>query len=757
MFNIAQSFFIDKELVQGSPLTFVTSIDLYFKSKPVAGKTYSGIQKPGMLLNICAIVDGKPTTQLVDHRCRSRMEYDDINVSSTASVPTKFTLSTPLPLSTDKEYAIIISYDGNDPGFVLWKNTSGEQDLSTGSMAKVSTGKVDGNYFDLTNGTDITRRNDVDLKFKVNVARFTGSRSNTFVISNDAYEFMSLNSGSVNGSFVGGEYVYQAQANLTGTVSVSSGTPNVAGVGTDFVTDIANGDLIVVGNSSVSQVRKVNVVTNTTYMNVTSNFSTTASGVNITTFEHGTLSIDSNSNTVIGTGTSFASVAVGSFIVITDGTDGNTEVRKIVSVDIPNQTLVLDVKPSFSNTSSAWFVSPIGKVEKFRNYADNLVLNSSSANSTVYFETNRILKGVDFHANAVISSINDLPLASYKPDYSIGVPTGTSVKYFVNFANTTYSKLESNKVEVKNGTTNVIDNYPASLASRSNEVTNPSNLFANSKSMNSTLVFSSDNPFTSPYVSENNLDFVTYEYLINNSSANEAFANGSAYTRYISKTVTLEKDQIAEDLIVYLTAFKPQSTDIRVYTKLLSEEDNDYITDKNWTRMLLDVPEGSQINSVESNPKDLIELKYVIPQWHSGTTVSSGTFRVATSTNVITSTSSTVNTSIAVGSLVRVYNPNFPDTFFVDTVVASNTTTFTVSETVSNNDVVGAGLLVDVINDQKYSAYLNNQNYNIVRYMNSSSAKYDGFKSFAIKIVLLAENYYLVPRVSEYRAIALSA
>jgi hypothetical protein len=55
------------------------------------------------------------------------------------------------------------------------------------------------------------------------------------------------------------------------------------------------------------------------------------------------------------------------------------------------------------------------------------------------------------------------------------------------------------------------------------------------------------------------------------------------------------------------------------------------------------------------------------------------------------------------------------------------------------------------------SGFLNNQNFNIVRYFNSSLAKYDGFKVFAVKIVLLSPNSFSVPRVAEYRAIAVSA
>lgn len=757
MFNVAQSFFLDKEAVQGSPVAFLTSVDLYFQSKPTSGKSASGMTNPGVYVNICSIVDGIPDLNSVDYRSFSRVELGNINVSTTAATSTKFTFQIPVPFETNKEYAVLISFDGNDNEFVLWKNSSNQADVITGQASKVSAGKVDGNYFDISNGTAVTRNNQVDLKFAINVAKFTGALSNTFTLCNDAYEFISLTSGSVNGRFIGGEYVYQAQSNLAGSVTVSSGSPNITGSGTSFVADIANGNLIVVSNSSASQVRKVNIVTNTTFMNVTTNFSTSVASANIHTYQTGILSVDSSSNTITGTGTSFSSVSVGSCVMITDGTDANTEMRKVISVDLVANQLVLDVRPSFSNSTAAYFISPTAKVENYRSYTDTLVLNNSAANSSVYFASGRILKSVDFQANAIISTINNLSLAAYRPSYRVVLPAGTSSKYFVNFANTSYAKSSNNNVEVNNKNVRSTEsNHPAQIASRSNEVLNSTNLFANSKSMNATLVFSSDNPFVSPYVTENNLDFVTAEFSINNSSTNEAYANGSALTKYVSKTVTLEEDQIAEDLIVYLTAFKPAGTDIEVYVRLLSEEDNEFITDKNWTELTLDIPSGSSVNSIDSNPNDLVELRYKIPNFGTGTKVTTGTFSTASATKVVTGSYSTVNTNIAVGNLVKVYNPTFPDTYFVDIVTAANTTTFTVSNTISNNDVVGVGLNVDVITDRN-TAFLNNQNYNVVRYFNSSSAKYDGYKAFAVKIVLLADNYYLVPRVAEYRAIAVSA
>lgn len=754
MFNKAQSFFLDSISAQGASTVFVTSIELYFKDKPVEGKTQSGSNKPGVTLNICEVKDNVPNISSADLKTVARVEYDNILTSSSADTSTKFTFDTPVPLKTDKQYAFLIKFDNSDT-FQLWRNRVDEVDINTGVASKLSSGKVDGNAFDITNGFNVTPLSDVDYKFKVNVAKFTGARSNTFTVSNEAYDFLKLTSGSISGTFIGGEYVYQQQANLTGTVAVSSGSANIDGTATSFLVDVANNDLVVIANSTVSQVKKVNVVTNTTFMNVTSNFSTSATGVNIRTFESGTITTNAYSNTIVGTNTNFASIASDTFIIISDGTDGNTEVRKVVSVDSVNQTLVLDVVPSFTNSTAGYFISPTAKVDSFKAYGDFLTLYNSAANSTSYFAGSTIIKGVDSLANATVSSVENVSLSRFTPYFNVAVPSGAKAKYYVNFANTSYAKTTNNLTEVDIGKNSLLS-YPAIIASRSNEVQNSTNLFANSKSFNAKLEFSSDNPFVSPYVLEENLDFGIQQFIINNSSTNEAYSNGAAYSKYVSKPVVLGPDQVAEDLIVYLTAFKPSGTDIEVYTKLLSEEDGENLNQKNWTKLVLDVPTGSNINSLPSNPKDFVELKYVIPAAQSGVKVTSGTFRIPSATNVITGSYSTVNTDISVGSVVKVYNPNFPDTFFIDTVTASNTTTLTVSKAVSNTDLQGSGLNIDIVTD-KNSAFLNNQNYNIVRYFNKSLAKYDGFKVFAVKIVLLSSASYLVPRVEEYRAIAVSA
>jgi len=530
MYNLGQSFFLDPDIFNNASLVYLTSIDLYFKNKPIQGQTVSGINSPGVTVNLTSMKEGFPQLDLAPPRTISRVEYSSIGVSESAATSTKFTFKVPFPLLTNKSYCILIKYD--DPDFVIWKNRSGEQDILSGETAKNSSGKADGNFFEITNGKVITPLLDVDLKFKLNFAKFNVT-DRYFRVNNESYEFLKLSSASVSNTFLGGEYVYQQQANATGTIDVSSGGSNVSGTSTDFgnttsssaFDKISNNDLIVIDNGTDLQVRRVNVVGNTTFLNVTSTFTTTVTGGNIRTFEKGILVANTESNNIIGTNTTFnTTLSVGYKIVLSDGTPGNTVVREVVGVT--NSTFItLDVRPPFSNSQAGYYLSPVGIVDKYRSVTDSLVLYKSNANSTLYFESSKILRGVDSLAKATVFDIFDMKLSSFTPRYNVVNPAGTKYEIIVNTSNSAYSKIDSKAVKVENNNTYLIDNYDATIASRTNEVRNSTNLFSNSKSTQVLLRFISDNVYTSPYVLESDLDFETGEFLINNDSSTETYSN----------------------------------------------------------------------------------------------------------------------------------------------------------------------------------------------------------------------------------------
>lgn len=848
----AQSFFLDPDLFKNASTVFLTSVDLYFKSKPIQGRTVSGIERPGVSIAICPMAEGKPEVGNLYQKSIVLNDYGIISVTSDASSPTNFRFTVPVPLKTGQSYCLLIA--PLDPDFTLWINTVGEEDINSGQIAKNSSGKADGNLFDITNSGNIDPLFNKDIKFRFNFAKFT-STNQTFKIVNDAYEFFQLSSGTQQGSFIGGEYVYVQQANATGTVSVSSGSSNITGSATDFgnttssnFTDkISNNDLILVCNATHSEIKKVNVVTNTTFLNTTSSFATSFSSVNIRTFEKGVLTINSASYEVKGTNTNFSSVlSVGDKIVLTDGTDGNTVVREVLFIT-SSTSIGVDVKPPFSSSTGGYYKSAVGVVDKPREFNDTLLLYKSNANSTIYFKNNTIVKGVDSGANAQINYIADIPLSAYTTRYKVITPPGTRYKSYLNVANSSFYKVDSNNKEVSINVPYFVENYAATIGSRSNEVLNSSNLFANSKSLNANLQFITDNPYTSPYVLENDLDFTTDLYSINNDSSTESYSNnrfqtaifnantdvsnttdfitvssnpfvnddvilynssagntsvtglinnqsyfvvsantsglklsltkggtpvdittsltetghtlrriGNAFSKYVSKPITLAKDQIAEDLIVYMTAFKPTGTDIEVYAKIISEEDGDYFNTKNWSKLELQVPFGSVVESVYSNPRDYVNLEYRIPSFQPGNQITAGSFTTQSSNAVILGNFSTVNTYIVAGVLVRIYDPTFSDVFFVDTVLSCNTTTLTLSNPVTNSDLIATGLKIDIITD-KNSAFLDNQNFNIVKYYNKGMSEYNGFKTYAIKIVLKSSSFFNIPRVAEYRALAVSA
>ena len=58
--------------------------------------------------------------------------------------------------------------------------------------------------------------------------------------------------------------------------------------------------------------------------------------------------------------------------------------------------------------------------------------------------------------------------------------------------------------------------------------------------------------------------------------------------------------------------------------------------------------------------------------------------------------------------------------------------------------------------DTPQTAYKDPQNESIATYYNSGQNKFDTFKQFQLKIVMLSDNAARIPRLNDYRALALS-
>ena len=83
------------------------------------------------------------------------------------------------------------------------------------------------------------------------------------------------------------------------------------------------------------------------------------------------------------------------------------------------------------------------------------------------------------------------------------------------------------------------------------------------------------------------------------------------YNRYITRKVELADGQDAEDLKVFITAFKPATSGVKVYYKILNNEDNDLIEQRSWVAMT-QVTSASEVSDAK-NESDLREFEFTIP------------------------------------------------------------------------------------------------------------------------------------------------
>ena len=253
----------------------------------------------------------------------------------------------------------------------------------------------------------------------------------------------------------------------------------------------------------------------------------------------------------------------------------------------------------------------------------------------------------------------------------------------------------------------------------------------------------------SPMIDSQTLGFNIYENQINNDATNEHLTGqGNATCSYVSKSVTLDDGLDAEDLRVYVTAFKPgkDNCNIKVYGKLLNEEDNSTFYDKHWTELDLIGPDHF---SNADNRLNYREYAYQIPQTPATTFVE----KAQTYGNTTITTASNKASTLTAGTLVKVTNTDALTDYQIATVASASTTTIVLDEAIGFANNTGADVSTVTY---PQTAFKDPQNSKVVTYFNSDGSKFSTYKVFAIKIVLLSDSTASAPAVKDYRAIALS-
>jgi hypothetical protein len=665
---------------------FLKSIDLYFYKKD---------SSRGIRIEIREMFNGFPGFNVLPFSS-TYLPASSVNVSSDSSVKTTFVFEAPVFVKNQTEYAIAITPDASSPDYAIWTAELSGIDVKSNSPVFINSDV--GVMFTSSDNKTWTPYQKEDVKFGITRYDFTPINSAVNVLlTNDDTEYLSAN--DLLGTFDTNEKVYFSNNVIDSEVTVSSAT------------------------------------------NVISSISSTSS------------------------------ITVNDLIYIRNSTGTQTNVRKITAKGTDNVTV--DTIPTFSDS-----VSTIGKLSgngdfngiiKTINYSNGyIMIGNSTANSTVYLTENHLIIPSSSQASATIKSINTVKYDVVMPKFSISTPPYTSIDlsikgmandystdssyYNLVFAqetpfydkerivlsksdeyryNTGNKSVQVNAKFMSSNTklTPVIDQIKSGFIATYNIVnyddSSPQNISLTIQYNNANGTFNVGDQIAlieSDVISTTKTSNVIYSYASNNTNgtmivnylggatpvspsvfvaganvknisasgnvvANMQFVDtstsilatektpdsGLAKARYISKKVILADKQDADDIKVYVAAYKPAGTDVLVFAKFWNAADPESFDNKQWTQLST----TNTLVSSKANINDFIEYEYDL------------TNKTAT------------------------------------------------------ND---------------YTGYLNlvNNSY-VLRYKNRDGSIFDTYKAFSIKIVLLSSDSSIVPRIQDYRAIALSA
>lgn len=723
-YNFIQTFYVNPEAVDNAATVMLTSVELFFKSKP----NYTGVKMapntplPGVSLSICKCLGEEPVSDNtgIIRGSQTRVEYAAINAVNNATESTVFSFRNPILVETGKMYGVIITMENQ--AYQLWGNVTGQPLMSaTGLTTTPSSGSgsnFKGMLYKSTQSTSpnatpnnvegVTRTeykafSDRDLKFKVNIAKFQipENKQVSVTVVNKSYEFLTVSSRV--GAFTGGEVVYQNDANKVGTITVSSRTREI-----------------------------------------------------------------------LGSGTQFTQFVVGQHVVYTIG--GKTEVMKIAGIN-NDTSLEVEFYPSVNGTTT-FKVPPVGTVY-YTNYVVGRVVlvDSSAISSTFKFNVGSQIVGSQSGASATISSINKQSVDSFVPRFKLGNPAFADVNVRYQFSNPTLvsgAYIASQTFDMNMDTTNEITEYDGYVYSRSDEVSATTGQFAlgdSKKSAVANITFTyettKDYSYIAPFIAGDELDVFTYQneissttsYIVNKNdrSSNtytfdtETGKGGLAASKYISKKINFGADRSAEDVLVYLTAYRPEGSDIKVYVKLHNDLDKEPFDDKTWTPLEL----KTNVQYYSKTNEEMVEYMFGLPAQPEVIRTLPGSFSPTLNSQTI-GTSQDHTATLQAGDVILLQDSLIPTNRHAYVLNDVTSTTLVVSTPVADENLTTGQMTVSQLK-YPYAAFNNILNDNVSRYISSSLVEFDKFSTMQVKVVLVSDNTYVVPKVEVLQAMGVSA
>lgn len=228
-------------------------------------------------------------------------------------------------------------------------------------------------------------------------------------------------------------------------------------------------------------------------------------------------------------------------------------------------------------------------------------------NSDGRFSTNDVVYDISDEGSATIASVNNLRYSVI--DFEPAVINFAKTGIYYEMATYPNNSTSQDAYFAFDASENYIFDEEKAVYSRSNEIANLSSNRSNKVRMTMT----SFTDYLSPVFDLGKTQSIIVDNLVNSNTVNESSTQGGQlFNKYISKIVTLADYQDAEDMNVFLTAYRPPQTDVKVWIKLLNGEDSDPMAQKSWIEMEKSFGGDSTYSSI-ANRNDFKEYKFVLP------------------------------------------------------------------------------------------------------------------------------------------------
>jgi hypothetical protein len=343
--------------------------------------------------------------------------------------------------------------------------------------------------------------------------------------------------------------------------------------------------------------------------------------------------------------------------------------------------------------------------------------------------------------SATLSGLTDKIVDAYVLTNGVLSTNETTVRTSVAWTQTGATGVGTEFETADIGLTTELDNQKT-VYSKSNEV----GTYGGDKSLNIDLVLTSSNPNLSPMIDIAQVTALCFKNDINNDTTGEDFRRGgSAASRYVSRRVTLDEGQDAEDMKVFLTNKTPEGSNVYAYFKGMNSNDPGVLTeDAHWVPLELEA-------KPEDTTEGFIEYTYTIPEKGTNDAGVNGDGVFEYDVHVISGITVTNGGSGYTSQPTVTITHSGGDLDGYGATATADVNTGTGQITAINiedpgRDYKGGTVTVTITGGGGSGATAT---------ATQSTTTYKTYKQFAIKVVPTATNTAQVPKIKDLRAIAL--